>query len=72
MFGKGTVHVWFKDEQLLSQLNYICGSHFGWIPSEGEQARSPEAREWVAREFGDMGNVTLLQEVSDCGGLEAA
>lgn len=63
MFGKGTVHVWFKDERLLSHLNYICGSHFGWIPSEGEQAESPEAREWVAREFGDMGNVKLLQEV---------
>ena len=65
MFSKGTIHVWFKDEPLLSQLNYICGSHFGWIPSEGEQNSNPEAREWVAREFGDMGNVKLLREVSD-------
>lgn len=61
MFAKGTIHVWFKDARLLAQLNYICGSHFGWIPSEGEQRENPEAREWVAREFGDMGEVKLLQ-----------
>jgi hypothetical protein len=60
MFSKGTIHIWFKDEQLLSQLNYICGSHFGWIPSEGEQKANPKAREWVAREFGDLGEVRLL------------
>lgn len=62
MFAKGTVHIWFKDKRLLSQLNYICGSHFGWIPSEGEQKTNPEARAWVAREFGDIGEVKLLQE----------
>ncbi|GMK47632.1 hypothetical protein PghCCS26_47620 [Paenibacillus glycanilyticus] len=62
MFAKGTIHVWFKDAKLLAQLNYICGSHFGWIPSNGEQDRDPEAREWVAREFGDLGEVILLQE----------
>ncbi|AHM66883.1 hypothetical protein PPSQR21_032440 [Paenibacillus polymyxa SQR-21] len=61
MFAKGTIHVWFKDERLLAKLNYICGSHFGWIPSEGEQRENPEAREWVAREFGDMGDVELIQ-----------
>lgn len=61
MFSKGTIHVWFKDEQLLSQLNYICGSHFGWIPSEGEQRKNQKAREWVACEFGDIGEVKLLQ-----------
>ena len=61
MFAKGTIHVWFKNERLLAKLNYICGSHFGWIPSEGEQRENPEAREWVAREFGDMGDVKLLQ-----------
>ncbi|MHA7962856.1 DUF4942 domain-containing protein [Paenibacillus sp. CAU 1782] len=64
MFGKGTIHVWFKDEALLSRLNYICGSHFGWIPSEGEQEENPEAREWVAREFGDIGEVKLLKEAA--------
>jgi hypothetical protein len=64
MFAKGTIHVWFKDERLLSRLNYICGSHFGWIPSEGEQKESAEAREWVAREFGDLGEVRLLKEAA--------
>lgn len=61
MFAKGTIHVWFKDERLLAKLNYLCGSHFGWIPSEGEQRENPKAREWVAREFGDMGDVKLLR-----------
>ncbi len=64
MFSKGTIHVWFKNELLLSRLNYICGSHFGWIPSEGEQRNSSVAREWVAREFGDIGEVRLLQEAT--------
>lgn len=61
MFAKGTIHVWFKDERLLAKLNYICGNHFGWIPSEGEQRENPKAREWVAREFGDLGVVKLLR-----------
>jgi len=30
-------------------------------PSEGEQEENEEAREWVAKEFGDMGEVMLLQ-----------
>lgn len=61
MFRKGTIHVWFKDERLLAQLNYICGSHFGWLPSDEELRTDPKAREWVAREFGDIGEVKLLQ-----------
>lgn len=60
MFLNGNIHVWFKDERLLAKLNYLCGSHFGWIPSEGEQKESAEAREWVAKEFGDIGEVMLL------------
>lgn len=61
MFKNGNIHVWFKDLQLLAKLNYLCGSHFGWIPSEGEQKENAEAREWVAKEFGDIGEVKLLQ-----------
>src|SRR5690625_5097059 len=61
MFLNGNIHVWFKDLRLLAKLNYLCGSHFGWIPSEGEQEADKEAREWVAREFGDIGEVRLLQ-----------
>lgn len=60
MFFNGNIHVWFKDARLLARLNYLCGSHFGWIPSEGEQKESAEAREWVAKEFGDIGEVALL------------
>ena len=61
MFLNGNIHVWFKDERLLAKLNYLCGSHFGWIPSEGEQKESEVAREWVAKEFGDIGEVMLMQ-----------
>src|SRR5690625_443111 len=61
MFLNGNIHVWFKDERLLAKLNYLCGSHFGWIPGEGEQEADEQAREWVAKEFGDIGEVALLQ-----------
>lgn len=61
MFKNGNIHVWFKDERLLTRLNYLCGQHFAWIPSEGEQKESEEARRWVAKEFGDIGEVKLLQ-----------
>lgn len=61
MFRNGNIHVWFKDLRLLAKLNYLCGSHFGWIPSDGEQKDNEEAREWVAKEFGDIGEVKLLQ-----------
>ena len=61
MFLNGNIHIWFKDENLLEQLNYICGQHFAWIPSEEEQAEDAAAREWVAKEFGDIGEVKLLK-----------
>ena len=61
MFKNGNIHVWFKDEALLNRLNYLCGQHFAWIPSEGEQEESEEARRWVAKEFGDIGKVKLLR-----------
>ena len=61
MFLNGNIHVWFKDVRLLEKLNYLCGQYFAWIPSEGEQEADKEAREWVAREFGDIGEVRLLQ-----------
>jgi len=61
MFKNGNIHVWFKNERLLTKLNYICGQHFAWIPSEGEQEANEHAREWVAKEFGYIGEVKLLQ-----------
>lgn len=65
MFKNGNIHVWFKDEALLNRLNYLCGQHFAWIPSEGEQEESEEARRWAAKEFGDIGEVKLLQEATE-------
>lgn len=60
MFNNGNIHVWFKDRALLNKLNYFCGQHFNWIPSDGEQQESEEAREYVAKEFGNVGEVKLL------------
>lgn len=61
MFYNGNIHVWFNDLKLLDKLNYICGQHFNWIPSDGEQEQNEEARRWVAKEFGDIGEVRLLK-----------
>lgn len=60
MFLKGTVHIWFKDLELLNKLNYLCGQHFNWIPSDAEQEESEQARKFVAKEFGDVVEVELL------------
>lgn len=60
MFLKGTVHIWFKDLDLLNKLNYLCGQHFNWIPSEDEQKQDKKAREFVAKEFGDIGEIKLI------------
>lgn len=52
MFKNGNIHVWFKNERLLNKLNYLCGSHFNWIPSEDEIRTDNKAREFVVKEFG--------------------
>src|SRR5690625_1966925 len=61
MFKNGNIHIWFSRMDLLEKLNYIAGQHFAWIPSDGEQQADEQAREWVAKEFGDMGSVRLLR-----------
>lgn len=61
MFLNGNIHVWFKDLRLLAKLNYICGMHFNWVPGEEEQKADAKAREFVAKEFGDIGDVTLIK-----------
>ncbi|WP_212667847.1 DUF4942 domain-containing protein [Virgibacillus pantothenticus] len=53
MFNNGNIHVWFKRFDLLNRLNYICGSHFNWIPSEDEVKTDSKAREFVVKEFGE-------------------
>lgn len=60
MFNNGNIHIWFKDLHLLDKLNYLCGSHFNWIPSEEEQKTNQAAREFVKKEFGDIDRVGLL------------
>jgi hypothetical protein len=52
MFLNGNVHVWFKNDRLLNKLNYLCGSHFNWIPSEDEIKTDNKAREFIVKEFG--------------------
>lgn len=66
MFKNGNIHVWFNDLEALNKLNYICGQHFAWIPSEDEVRTNEKAREYVVKEFGEgVLKVTLL------GGSEA-
>lgn len=61
MFLNGNIHVWFKNERLLNKLNYLCGSHFNWIPSEEEVKTNDKAREYVIKEFGeDALSINLL------------
>lgn len=65
MFKNGNIHVWFKDLSLLNKLNYICGSHFNWIPSEDEIKTNDKAREYVVREFGEEALSVKLVGVGD-------
>ena len=51
VFKKGTVHIWFKDQELLNKFNFICGQHFNWLPTD-EEMESKEAQEFVEKEFG--------------------
>ncbi|MBU5266273.1 DUF4942 domain-containing protein [Virgibacillus proomii] len=53
MFNNGNIHVWFNRLDLLNKLNYICGSHLAWIPSDDEVKTNKKAREFVVKEFGD-------------------
>jgi len=54
MFKKGTVHVWFKDVDTLIKINFVCGRHFNWLPTEDDLQNDAAAREFVAKEFGDI------------------
>src|SRR5690625_2292003 len=60
MFKNGNIHVWFNDLRAHEKMNYICGQHVDWIPSEGGQKENEEARRWVANELGDIGEVQLV------------
>lgn len=49
-----------EGQTLLDKLNYIAGQHFNWIPSDAEQEKNEQAKEFVAKEFGNMGEVELI------------
>lgn len=51
MFGKGTVHFWFKDLELLEKFNVLCGQQYNWIPQDEEINSNPEAKEFMQKEF---------------------
>lgn len=60
MFKNGNIHVWISDLTLLSKLNYLCGKHFNWLPTDDEVKTDDKAREFVYKEFGDaMGTVLI-------------
>ncbi|WP_273717073.1 DUF4942 domain-containing protein [Alkalihalobacillus pseudalcaliphilus] len=54
MFRKGTVHIWFKDLETLNKINYVCGRSFNWLPTEEELRTDVKARDYIAKEFGDI------------------
>lgn len=60
MFLNGNIHVWFKDLTLLSKLNYLCGKHFNWLPTDDEVKTDDKAREFVNKEFGDVVGTVLI------------
>lgn len=59
MFTKGTVHIWFKDLQLLEKFNVLCGQHFNWIPSDDEIKQSKQAQDFMQEHFSNYSNTLL-------------
>lgn len=59
IFNKGTVHIWFKDLQLLEKFNVMCGQHFNWIPTDDEIINSKEAQTFMQEHFSNYGNELL-------------
>lgn len=60
MFLNGNIHIWFRDLTLLSKLNYLCGKHFNWLPTDDEVKTDDKAREFVYKEFGDVSGTVLI------------
>lgn len=61
MFKNGNIHVWFNDLTLLSKLNYLCGRHFNWLPTDDEVKTDVKARAFVNKEFGDAVGTVLIE-----------
>mgnify|MGYP001336623049 FL=1 len=52
IYIKGTVHVTFKDSEVLDLINITAGRHFNWIPSEDEVRNNKEAKSYMRKNFG--------------------
>ncbi|MBP2098826.1 DUF4942 domain-containing protein [Enterococcus rivorum] len=62
LFAKGTMHIWFKDLELLEKLNFVCGQHYGWIPTSEDIKNKPEAQEFMNEHFSILGDTTALNQ----------
>lgn len=51
LFQKGTIHVWFKNKDILDQINIVAGRYHKWLPSEEEEKTNKDAKEYMEREF---------------------
>lgn len=59
MFKKGTIHLWFKDLDLLAQFNVYCGQQKNWIPTDEEIKKNKEADQFMSEEFPEYKQMQL-------------
>lgn len=60
VFKKGTIHVWFKDKEALSRLNFLVGQQKNWLPTENEIKNSKEAFAYIKKEFPNLAESLLI------------
>lgn len=51
LFKKGTIHIWFKNLELLNRFNFIVGQEFNWLPTDDEIKTSKKAQDFIRKEF---------------------
>lgn len=54
VFKKGTIHIWFKDLDLLNRLNLVAGQFFNWLPTDEEIKTDKNARAFVKEIIKDV------------------
>lgn len=47
LYKKGTVHITFKNKNVLTQLNYMGAKNKNWLPTEEEMQTDNEAKEYM-------------------------
>jgi len=62
---KGTVHVTFKDLDLLDRFNVFCGQELQWLPTEQEIQEDSKASKYMSKSFSRMNEhqYNLLSDV---------